>query len=252
MIQRQALLQYLTSLLEPECFKDYAPNGLQIQGKGQINCLVSAVTATQAVIDRAIELGADAILVHHGYFWRGEDPALTGMKYRRIKALLKNDINLFAYHLPLDAHTELGNNAQLAARLNIVVESGLDPLEKRPIGNVGRLAQPKTAAQFAATIESALGRKPLLVEGGSHSIATVAWCTGGAQGYIEKAVAMGADAYISGEISEQTTHIARECGIHYFAAGHHATERYGAKAVGEHLAAKFQLNHEFVDIDNPA
>lgn len=252
MIQRQALLQYLDSLLEPEYFKDYAPNGLQVQGKDQIQTLVTGVTATQALIDRAIELEADAIFVHHGYFWRGEDPSIVGMKYNRIRSLLENQINLFAYHLPLDAHPDFGNNAQLAYRLGLIVESGLDLSEKRPVGNVGRLNQAKAPEDFAATIESALGRKPLLVKGGDHQISRVAWCSGGAQGYIEKAVAMGADAYISGEISEQTTHVARECGIHYFAVGHHASERYGAKAVGDQLAAKFQLKHEFVDIDNPA
>ncbi|MEE2729245.1 MAG: Nif3-like dinuclear metal center hexameric protein [Pseudomonadota bacterium] len=252
MIQRQALLQYLDSLLEPGYFKDYCPNGLQVQGHERIQALVSGVTATQALIERAIELQADAIFVHHGYFWRGEDPSIVGMKYNRIKALLEHEISLFAYHLPLDAHPELGNNAQLASRLGLRVESGLDPLEKRPIGNLGRLLQPRDAEGFAATIESALGRPPLLVKGGDHPVSRVAWCTGGAQGYIDKAVAMGADTYISGEISEQTTHVARECGIHYFAVGHHASERYGAKAVGEHLAAKFDLNHEFVDIDNPA
>ncbi|HAG95727.1 MAG: Nif3-like dinuclear metal center hexameric protein [Pseudomonadales bacterium] len=252
MIERQALLQYLNSLLEPEYFKDYAPNGLQVQGKVQIKTLVTGVTATQALIERAVELDADALFVHHGYFWRGEDPSIVGMKYNRIKCLLEHQINLFAYHLPLDAHTELGNNAQLAQRLGLLVEGGLDPLEKRPIGNWGCLRQPRSAEAFAATIESALGRPPLLVKGGDHPVLRVAWCTGGAQGYIEKAVAMGVDAFISGEISEPTTHIARECGIHYYAAGHHATERYGAQAVGEHLAAKFKLNHEFVDIDNPA
>ena len=252
MIERQALLQYLNSLLEPEYFKDYAPNGLQVQGKEQIQTLVTGVTATQALLDRAAELNADAVFVHHGYFWRGEDPSIVGMKYSRIKTLLEHQINLFAYHLPLDAHVELGNNAQLALRLGLLVEAGLDPMEKRPIGNVGRLNQPRRAEDFAVTVESALGRAPLLVRGGDHPVSRVAWCTGGAQGYIEKAVAMGADTFISGEISEPTTHVARECGIHYYAAGHHATERYGAKAVGEHLAAKFQLNHEFVDIDNPA
>lgn len=252
MIERKALLQYLNSLLEPEGFRDYAPNGLQVQGRDEIRTLVSGVTATQALIDRAVELKADAIFVHHGYFWKGEEPSIVGMKYNRIRALLKHDINLFAYHLPLDAHPELGNNAQLAQRLGLVVEAGLDPMERRPVGNIGVLAKPVSVKQFAATIEAALDRAPLVVDGGSHDISKVAWCTGGAQGYIEKAVAMGADAYISGEISEQTVHVARECGIHYFAAGHHATERYGARAVGEHLAAKFQLNHEFVDIDNPA
>ncbi|MGB1058835.1 MAG: Nif3-like dinuclear metal center hexameric protein, partial [Ketobacter sp.] len=178
MIERQALLQYLNSLLEPEYFKDYAPNGLQVQGKVQIKTLVTGVTATQALIERAVELDADALFVHHGYFWRGEDPSIVGMKYNRIKCLLEHQINLFAYHLPLDAHTELGNNAQLAQRLGLLVEGGLDPLEKRPIGNWGCLRQPRSAEAFAATIESALGRPPLLVKGGDHPVLRVAWCTG--------------------------------------------------------------------------
>lgn len=252
MIQRQELIQYLSQLLEPERFKDYAPNGLQVQGKEEIKTLVSGVTATQALIDKAIELKADAILVHHGYFWRGEDATITGMKYRRVKALLENGINLLAYHLPLDAHPEFGNNAQLAKQLGIRVEGGLDPAELRPVGNVGSVAASVSLEQFAQSIEATLQRKPTVVAGGDHPIKRVAWCTGGAQGYIEKAVALGADVYISGEISEQTTHVARECGIHYIAAGHHATERYGAQALGQHLADKFQLNHRFVDIANPA
>lgn len=252
MIQRAALFQYLNKLLEPECFKDYAPNGLQVEGKSDISRIVSGVTATQALIDEAIEQKADAIFVHHGYFWRNEDPTITGIKYKRIKALLDHDINLFGYHLPLDAHPTLGNNAQLAQRLNIQVTSGLFPKDKKPVGNIGEMDQACSASAFASRLEQVLGRAPILVEGGQHLIRKVAWCTGGAQGYIEQAVAMGADAYISGEISEQTTHIARESGIHYFAAGHHVTERYGAKAVGEHLAETFNLTHHFVDIDNPA
>ncbi|MGB3624094.1 MAG: Nif3-like dinuclear metal center hexameric protein [Ketobacter sp.] len=252
MIGRQALLEYLNTLLQPELFRDYAPNGLQVEGRQEIRTLVSGVSATKALIDAAIELDADALFVHHGYFWRGEDPSLTGMKYQRVRALIENGINLFAYHLPLDAHSELGNNAQLAARLGITVDGGLDTSERHPIGNVGYLQHACTAQQFADSIKTALNRTPILVSGGTHPVKRVAWCTGGAQGYIEKAVAQGVDAYISGEISEQTTHIARECGIHYYSAGHHATERYGAKAVGEHLEAKFQLNHKFIDIGNPA
>ena len=251
-VQRSELLGYLNGLLEPECFKDYAPNGLQVEGKPQIGCLVTGVTASLALIERAIALKADAILVHHGYFWRNEAPEITGMKYRRIKALLDHNVNLFGYHLPLDAHPSLGNNAQLAKRLGIDVTSGLFPHETKPVGNLGTLSQPCSAQALVQQIEQALGRSPLCVEGGDHPISKVAWCTGGAQGYIEQAVAMGADAYISGEISEQTTHIARESGIHYFAVGHHASERYGAQAVGEHLAQTFGLSHHFVDIGNPA
>ena len=252
MLSRVELIQYLNQLLEPEKFKDYAPNGLQVQGADQIQVLVSGVTATQALIEEAIALQADAILVHHGYFWRGEEATITGMKYRRVKLLMEHNINLLAYHLPLDAHPTLGNNAQLAKQLGIEVEGGLDPAELRPIGNVGSLPGEMSLEQFAQQVEGALQRKPTVVSGGDHPIKRVAWCTGGAQGYIEKAVALGADAYISGEISEQTTHVARECGIHFIAAGHHATERYGAQAVGLHLADQFQLKHTFVDIPNPA
>lgn len=252
MVQRDTLLAAFNDLLQPQFFKDYAPNGLQVQGKDGIRTLVSGVTATRALIERAIELQADAIVVHHGYFWKSEDPAITGMKYQRVRLLIDHGINLFAYHLPLDAHPELGNNAQLARVLGITVEGGLQPGEQRPIGNVGSLDQPMGLEALAARITERLGRTPLCIRGGNHPIRRVAWCTGGAQGYIEQAVALGADAYISGEISEQTVHVARECGIHYIAAGHHATERYGARALGEHMATRLGLEHHFVDIDNPA
>lgn len=252
MVERETLLAEFNTLLQPQFFKDYAPNGLQVQGKDGIRTLVSGVTATRALIERAIELQADAIVVHHGYFWKSEDPAITGMKFQRVRLLIEHGINLFAYHLPLDAHPELGNNAQLARVLGIQVEGGLQPGEQRPIGNLGSLDQPLGLEALAARISERLGRTPLCIRGGNHPIRRVAWCTGGAQGYIEQAAALGADAYISGEISEQTVHIARECGIHYIAAGHHATERYGARALGEYVAARLGLVHHFVDIDNPA
>ena len=252
MVERETLLAEFNTLLQPQFFKDYAPNGLQVQGKDGIRTLVSGVTATRALIERAIELQAEAIVVHHGYFWKSEDPAITGMKFQRVRLLIEHGINLFAYHLPLDAHPELGNNAQLARVLGIQMEGGLQPGEQRPIGNVGSLDQPLGLEALAARISERLGRTPLCIRGGNHPIRRVAWCTGGAQGYIEQAVALGADAYISGEISEQTVHIARECGIHYIAAGHHATERYGARALGEYVAARLGLVHHFVDIDNPA
>lgn len=252
MVERETLLAEFNTLLQPQFFKDYAPNGLQVQGRDSIRTLVSGVTATRALIERAIERQADAIVVHHGYFWKSEDPAITGMKFQRVRLLVEHGINLFAYHLPLDAHPELGNNAQLARVLGIRVEGGLQPGEQRPIGNVGSLDQPLGLDALAARVSERLGRAPLCIRGGDHPIRRVAWCTGGAQGYIEQAVALGADAYISGEISEQTVHIARECGIHYIAAGHHATERYGARAVGEYMAARLGLEHHFIDIDNPA
>ena len=246
------IVQYCNDRLDAARYADYCPNGLQVDGRSQVRRLITGVTASQALIDEAIEAGADAILVHHGYFWSGEDPTITGMKYRRVKALIDHSINLIAYHLPLDAHPDLGNNAQLAKRLGLTVEGGLDPQEQRHIGNVGSLDSALELNQFTALIDAALQRTPLVVAAGSHAVRRVAWCTGGAQNYIEKAVDMGVDAYISGEISEQTTHIARESGIHYFAVGHHASERYGAMALGQHLADRFQLQHQFVDIDNPA
>ncbi|GAB3372046.1 Nif3-like dinuclear metal center hexameric protein [Spongiibacter taiwanensis] len=241
----------LDNLLRIAEFNDYCPNGLQVEGKEQIRCLVSGVTASQALIDAAIQKGADALLVHHGFFWRGEEPRVVGMKRRRLAALLRHDINLFAYHLPLDAHPTLGNNAQLAERLGFISEGGMEsgPL---PVGNVGRLAEPLSAEALAEHVGRQLGRPVLLEAVGDKPVSRIAWCTGGAQSYIEKAAALGVDAYLTGEVSEPTIHVARELGIHFIAAGHHATERYGAKAVGEYMARRHGLEHHFIDIDNPA
>jgi dinuclear metal center YbgI/SA1388 family protein len=252
MVGLKQLTDYLDELLGPEQFQDYCPNGLQIQGREQVGRLVCGVTASQALIDAAVAREADAILVHHGFFWKGEDPRLVGMKYRRIKALLDVGISLIAYHLPLDAHPELGNNAQLAGRLGFEVEGGFGGGKGPDIGLYGRLDQPLSGEALASRIRNALDRAPLHVAGNDAEIQTIAWCSGGAQSYIEEAVALGVDAFLTGEVSEQTVHVARECGVHFFAAGHHATERDGARAVGEHLAQKFDLHQEFVDIDNPA
>ena len=248
----QILLTCTNELLSPEMFDDYCPNGLQVQGKREVAKLVTGVTASQALIDRAIAVGADAILVHHGFFWKGEDPCLTGIKHRRIQALMKHDINLLAYHLPLDAHPELGNNRQLAERLGIEVTAGLEAGNPRSVGNVGRLSRPVSAQDFCRQVAKVLGREPLLVAGGDHEIETIGWCTGAAQGYIDQAAAAGVDAYLSGEISEPTVHNARELGVHYIAAGHHATERYGVQALGQYLAGKFDLDYHFIDVDCPA
>jgi len=239
-------------LLQPENFQDYCPNGLQVEGRQTVSKLVSGVTASLALIDAAIEREADAILVHHGYFWRGEDPCISGMKGQRIRRLLQADISLLAYHLPLDAHPTLGNNAQLAERLGLLVEGGLQPEATFPIGNYGRCARTLSAAEFAGQVEQSLGRKVLLEAVGDRPIERVAWCTGGAQGYLAQAAALGVDCYLTGEVSEQTIHEARELGLHFIAAGHHATERYGAPAVAGQLAADLGIEHEFVDIDNPA
>lgn len=249
MVRLHELVGWCDALLQPERFRDYCPNGLQVEGRDEVSLLVSGVTATQDLLDAALDLGADALLVHHGYFWRGEEPRVTGMRRRRLRSLLANDVSLIAYHLPLDAHPEVGNNAQLAARLGLRVDA---PLNADGIGSLGHLSEPMSGEAFARHVAEALGREPVWVDGGPERIERIAWCTGGAQGYIEQAAAAGADAYLSGEISEQTTHVARECGLHYFAAGHHATERYGAPALGERLAAAFELQHRFVDIDNPA
>lgn len=240
---------YLHELLDVDAFKDYAPNGLQVQGKEKLKKIVMGVSATQAFIEAAIEKDADAILVHHGWFWDKEDPRIIGMKHKRLQLLMENEINLLAYHLPLDAHPELGNNAQLAKVLDIHIEEVMDG---QGVGNFGRLDEYMSLDELGQSIEKKLGRKPLLINAGDHAIRRIAWCTGGAQGYIDKAARAGVDAYISGEISEHTVHTARENGVHYIAAGHHATERYGVQALGEHVAAKFGLLCEFVDIDNPA
>ena len=250
-MKRTKLVNQLTELLKPFQISDYCPNGLQVEGKEEIKKIVTGVTASQALIDAAIERGADAILVHHGYFWKGEDQCITGMKKRRIQALLTHDINLLAYHLPLDIHPELGNNAQLGDLLGIEYERPLEPWNKNSVAVKGKLKQPMTAEAFAALIEQKLQRKPLLNVAGEHEIKTIAWCTGGGQGFIDLAASQGVDAYLTGEASEQTIHSSNEQQIHFFAAGHHATERYGAKALGEYLAAQYDLEVEFIDIDNP-
>jgi dinuclear metal center YbgI/SA1388 family protein len=248
MATRKDIESYLSTFLQVDKFKDYAPNGLQVEGKDNINCLVTGVTASLELIEAAIAHHADAILVHHGYFWKNEAPTITGMKYQRIKALLDYDISLFGYHLPLDAHSELGNNAQLAKRLGITIEGVMN---KEGIGNYGVFDQAITVDELNKRLFTTLNRTPLHIDAGGHKIRTIALCTGGAQGYIQQAIDLGVDAYISGEISENTVHAARESGVHYFSAGHHATERYGAQALGEHLASLFSLEHHFVDIDNP-
>ncbi len=247
----QQIIDYCDTLLSVEDYQDYAPNGLQVEGRGEVQRIVSGVTASQALIDAAIEEGADLLLVHHGYFWKGESPTITGMKQRRIKALLDNNISLLAYHLPLDGHSELGNNAQLGQLLGVAVEGRFGHGPDGGIAMYGSLEQAMSPSQLAGMVNEKLGREPLLIEGGGPSIRRVGWCSGGAEGYIEQATSLGLDAYISGEISEPTFHIARELGIHYLAAGHHATERYGAKALGGHLADHFSLENCFIDIPNP-
>ncbi len=250
MIELSELAAWCDELLAVDTFQDYCPNGLQVEAGREVRRLVSGVTASQALVDAAVAAGADALLVHHGYFWRGEAEPLTGIKGRRIATLLRNGVSLLAYHLPLDAHPELGNNRQLGERLGI--SPGAAPWRVGSLLWQGRLEAPLSPSGFAARIARALGREPLHIAVGDDPIERIAWCSGGAQGAIEEAARAGAQAYVSGEISEQTTHLARELGIHYFAAGHHATERYGVQALGARLAARFGIGHRYIEIPNPA
>lgn len=242
------LRDYNASLLQTSLFKDYSPNGLQVEGRAEVRRIATGVTASQQVLDEAVAWGADAILVHHGYFWRNEDATIVGIKKKRIAQLLRNEVSLLAYHLPLDAHVELGNNAQLGKLLGLVEQGRFG---EQSIAWLGALQQPRTLTQFTQQITHGLQRTPQVIGDGGKSIRRVAWCSGGAQGHFEAAIAQGVDAYITGEISEQNFHLANETGVAFIAAGHHATERLGIQALGSHLAEKFALEHKFFDQDNP-
>lgn len=249
MVQRPDLEAHLREHLAVDRFKDYGPNGLQLEGRAEIRRIICGVTASLALIEAAIEAQADALLVHHGLFWRGQDGRLTGWLKARVARLLANDINLFAYHLPLDAHPSLGNNAQLGRRLGLTQDACFGEQDLGFIGDAAGL--PNTEA-LARRVEQALGRTPLLLPGDGRVLRRIAWCTGGAQGYFEAAMAAGADAFLTGEISEPQAHLARETGVAFLACGHHATERYGVQALGEDLARRFGLSYRFIDVDNPA
>ncbi|HCI14170.1 MAG: Nif3-like dinuclear metal center hexameric protein [Gallionellales bacterium GWA2_60_142] len=242
------LRDYNASLLQTASFKDYCPNGVQLEGRAEVRRIATAVTASQQVLDEAIAWGADAILVHHGYFWRNEDAAITGIKKRRIAQLLCNDVSLLAYHLPLDAHAELGNNAQLGRLLGLVERGRFG---EQNIVCQGHLESPVTLAQFASQVAHALQRTPQVIGDGERIVRSVAWCSGGAQGYFEMAIGQGVDVYLTGEISEQNYHLAQESGVAFIAAGHHATERYGIQALGNHLGAQFGLEHRYFELGNP-
>ena len=244
------LVEEAERYLQAASIKDYCPNGLQVEGRPQVRRIVSGVTASQALLDAAVELEADVLLVHHGYFWKGENPCVVGIKQRRLKTLLVNDISLLAYHLPLDLHPEVGNNVQLARQLDLIVEGPLDAHDPSCVGLIGCLAEPMSPRDFARRVHEVLGREPLLVEG-PGLIQGVGWCTGGGQGYIDQAIAAGVDLYLTGEASEQTFHSAQENGISFIAAGHHATERYGVQALGDYLARRFAIEHLFIDCPNP-
>ncbi|MBK9593816.1 MAG: Nif3-like dinuclear metal center hexameric protein [Rhodocyclales bacterium] len=246
-MDRNELASYLDMLLDCGRFRDYCPNGLQVEGRAGIHRIVCGVSASLTLLQAALAADADAVLVHHGWFWRGEDGRVTGIRRARLKTLLENDLSLFAYHLPLDAHAEFGNNAQLAHRMGWTVDGRF---AEQDVGFLGRTTG--TAGGLADRLALELGRLPLLVGDPARAVERIAWCSGGAQGYFEQAIAAGADVYVSGEISEQTTHLARESGVPYIAAGHHATERYGVQALAAHLAQRFGIDCRFVDIDNPA
>ena len=247
MAERKDLEDRLQSLLQPQAFKDYGPNGLQVEGRREVRRIASGVTASLAFIDAALASGADTLLVHHGLFWRGQDGRLTGWLAARVRRLMAADANLFAYHLPLDAHAELGNNAQLGLRLGLVADARFG---EQALGFIGPAAG--SLSELVRRAHAQLGREPLLLPGDGRPLRRVAWCTGGAQGYFEAAIEAGADAFLTGEISEPQAHLARETGVAFLACGHHATERYGAPAVAARVAEQFGLAHEFIDVDNPA
>ena len=249
MVARNQIESYLATLLAVERFKDYGPNGLQVEGRAEVSRLVSGVTASRALIDAAIEAKADAILVHHGLFWRGQDGRLTGWLAERVKRLMAQGINLFAYHLPLDAHAEFGNNAQLGLKLGLVADARFG---EQDLGFAGPAAQERSLDTLAQRVQAALARAPLVLPGDGRALKRIGWCTGGAQGYFEAAIAAGVDAFITGEVSEPQAHLARETGVAFLACGHHATERYGAPAVAAHVAERFGLEHRFIEIENPA
>jgi len=241
------LENYTGQLLEVERFRDYCPNGLQVEGRGEVRRLVSGVTASMDLLKAAVTLGADALLVHHGYFWKGEDARITGIKRARLEWLLRHDVSLLAYHLPLDAHPQLGNNAQLARVLGAEVEGWFG---EQNVAAHGCLSEPLALSVWAERVGNHLTRPPLVIGDADKPIRRVAWCSGGAQGYFEEAVRLGVDAYLTGEISEQNVHVARETGVAFISAGHHATERYGVQALGAHLAERFGIEHRFVEIPN--
>jgi dinuclear metal center YbgI/SA1388 family protein len=250
MVGLRALVDYCDRRLEAAAFEDYCPNGLQVEAGETVTRLVSGVTASLALIEAAAAQGADALLVHHGWFWRGEPLPLVGLKGRRARRLFASGISLIAYHLPLDAHPELGNNRGLGDCLGLADAHAVEGT--RGLLWRGRLPEPLAPAAFAAAIGQSLGRAPMHLPGGPEAVADVAWCTGAAQGQIERAADLGCDAFLSGEVSEQTMHLAAERGIHFFGAGHHATERFGVQALGAELARTFGIAHRFVDLANPA
>ncbi|MFP4648412.1 MAG: Nif3-like dinuclear metal center hexameric protein [Halorhodospira sp.] len=252
MVHRNRLEAYLEELLVPGTYADYAPNGLQVEGREQVTTVVTGVTASAALLEAARDLDAEAVVVHHGYFWKGEDPRIVGMKARRLRLLLDGGMSLFAYHLPLDCHPELGNNAGIARLLALTVEERHAAKGVPGLLWTGQIGQALTPEELGARLEHAFGRLPTHIAGGPAQIRRLAWCSGGADGLIGQAADLGVDAFLSGELSEPTTHIARERGLHYFAAGHHATERCGVQALGARLSHALGLVHHYIEVGNPA
>lgn len=245
------IIQWCDTTLKSHEFKDYAPNGLQIEGKTEVKKILCAVTASQTAIDAAIEQGADLLLVHHGYFWKGEPYPITGMRGKRIKSLIQHDISLVGYHLPLDSHPTLGNNAAIADLLELKRIEPLDPLERHPIGNIGYLDNPMTPEAFKTYVSSRLGYDAIHLPCDKAFIQKVGYCTGGAQDFIKKAAVQDCDAYISGEVSERTFYEAAELGVHYFACGHHATEKYGVQRLAKAISEQFNIEYSYFELNNP-
>lgn len=245
------ITEHCNQLLEIERYRDHCPNGLQVEGASEVRRVVTGVTASLALLEAAAKWGADLIIVHHGYFWKGDSPTLTGARFTRIRTLIDTQMALLAYHLPLDVHPTLGNNAQLARHMGWIPAGTIRGTEPDGLLHCGRLPHPLTPDALAQSLRTRLQRKPVHIGTGQGEIERIAWCTGAGQGLIETAAAEGIDAFITGEASEQTTHSARELGVEFFACGHHATERYGVQALGDHLAAEFDLTHRFIDIPNP-
>lgn len=251
MAKLQDIIQWCDQTLKSTEFKDYAPNGLQIEGKTEVRKILAAVTASQDAIDAAIRENADLLLVHHGYFWKGEAYPITGMRGKRIKSLIQHDISLLAYHLPLDSHPSLGNNAAIADLLELERIEALDPSERHPIGNIGYLNQPMPVEEFKKFVSEKLKFDVTHLPADKNMIEKVGFCTGGAQDFIVKAAEQGCDAYISGEVSERTFYEAKELGVHYFACGHHATERYGVQRLGQAISEQFDIEYVYFELNNP-
>jgi dinuclear metal center YbgI/SA1388 family protein len=249
MIDQKVLTAHIDQVLDAERFKDYGPNGLQVEGKARIGKIVSGVTASLALIDAAISEGADAILVHHGLFWRGQDGRVTGWMRQRLGRLIEHNINLLAYHLPLDAHSSLGNNAQWGFKLGLLADARFG---EQNLGFIGAAPEGLSLQGLADQAQQDARRAVTVLPGDGRPLRRVAWCSGGAQGYFEGAIAAGADVFLTGEISEPQAHYARETGVAFIACGHHASERHGAPALAQAVADQFGVRHTFIDIDNPA